>query len=138
MFDLKQGEEEKKGAWAAVATIFERYGMEYAPLRRQLLSMHGDADELRRPELAECRQNLLRFYHDKVKANIAGTRYPLVEEFAQIVFVLPVDTVLVESLFSIMKYNKNATRSSTGDAKVCAHNAGCMVRRFALLSHLWK
>lgn len=34
-----------------------------------------------------------------------------VEAYAQVIFQLPIETVLVESLFSIMNYNKDKKRS---------------------------
>ena len=40
------------------------------------------------------------------------------ESFAQVVFILPVETVLIESLFSVMNYNKDKTRSSLKDETV--------------------
>jgi hypothetical protein len=40
-----------------------------------------------------------------------------VEAFAQVVFALPFETVLIESLFSIMGYNQDKTRSRLTDSK---------------------
>ena len=40
------------------------------------------------------------------------------ESFAQVALILPVETVLIESLFSVMNYNKDKTRSSLKDESV--------------------
>lgn len=47
-----------------------------------------------------------------------GTRRRQPESFAAIVFILPWETVLIESLFSVMNYNKDKTRSSLADTSV--------------------
>ena len=47
-----------------------------------------------------------------------GTRRRQPESFAAIVVILPWETVLIESLFRVMNYNKDKTRSSLADTSV--------------------
>ena len=54
----------------------------------------------------------------QVVAGPIGTRRRHAESFAAIVFILPWETVLIESLFSVMNYNKDKTRSSLADTSV--------------------
>ena len=42
------------------------------------------------------------------------------EAYAQVIFQLPIETVLIESLFSIMNYNKDKKRSRLNDATVAS------------------
>ena len=46
------------------------------------------------------------------------TRYHHLEQYAAVVFILPYKTVLIESLFSIMNYNKTKSRSRLLDTSV--------------------
>ena len=48
----------------------------------------------------------------------AAARRMHLERYAAVVFILPWETVLIESLFSTMNYNKSKTRSSLADASV--------------------
>ena len=49
---------------------------------------------------------------------LIGTRRCQLESFAAIVFIIPGETVLIESLLSVMNYNKDKTRSSLADTSV--------------------
>ena len=46
------------------------------------------------------------------------TRYHHLEQYAAVVFILPYETVLIESLFSIMNYNKSKSRLRLLDTSV--------------------
>ena len=63
-----------------------------------------------------CKKNLLAWYkkkHDQGD-DLSGT----LSDYAQLVFSVPFETVLIESLFSIMNYSKSGRRCSTGDTAV--------------------
>ena len=49
---------------------------------------------------------------------LIGTLRCQLESFAAIVFIIPGETVLIESLLSVMNYNKDKTRSSLADTSV--------------------
>lgn len=104
--------------WEAVRDICGRYSLDFQALKDELLEMRDNSEELSRADVKLCNENLLAYYHRRAADDIAGTRYLHVEAFAQIVFVLPFETVLIESLFSVMGYNKDKTRSSLLDDKV--------------------
>ena len=112
----------KDSTWAAVKDLCDRYTLNFKELKTEIIEMRGDAEELSRKDTIACRQNLLRYYHDRVQDIPEGSggakRYLKVEAYARIVFILPFETVLVESLFSIMNYNKDKTRSTLADSKV--------------------
>ena len=44
----------------------------------------------------------------------------ILEAYAQVIFQLPIGIVLIESLFSIMNYNKDKNRSRLNDATVAS------------------
>ena len=56
--------------------------------------------------------------HIQVDVNAPGTRHLHLESFAQVVFILPFEDVFIESLFSVMNYNKDKTRSRLKDESV--------------------
>jgi hypothetical protein len=66
-----------------------------------------------------CKVNLLRYYHN-LQAEGLLVDFPRAKKFAMCVFSTPVTTVKVESLFSVMNYNKSGSRSGLHDATVAA------------------
>jgi hypothetical protein len=110
--------------WSAVEDLCDRYSLDFNELRSEIIEMRGDAVDLNRRDAQACKQNLLCFYNHRVQDVPVGSggakRYLKVEAYARVVFTLPFETVLIESLFSIMNYNKDKTRSSLADSKVAA------------------
>ena len=92
--------------WEAVRVLCERNDIDFDALRDELLRFRAAAS-IGSWRALDCKKNLLRMYH---AGEFKG--YPVVSNFAALVFVLPFCNALVESLFSVMKYNKSATRSS--------------------------
>ena len=110
--------------WAAVQTICVSAGLDFVRVKEELASMRSTlGDELCRVDRKQCRQNLLSYYHDVatgVTEVAGGKRFHHAEEYAKVVFVLPVDTDLIESYFGVMSRNKDSKRSGLGDTKVAA------------------
>ena len=66
-----------------------------------------------------CKANLLRYYYDlEAEGKLDG--YPNAKQFVICVFSTPVTTVKVESLFSVMNYNKSGSRCRLNDSTVAA------------------
>ena len=63
-----------------------------------------------------CKKNLLAWY--KKKHDQGDDLTSTLSEYAQLVFSVPFETVLIESLFSIMNYSKSGRRCSMGDTAV--------------------
>jgi hypothetical protein len=101
-------------AWAAAEVLCDVNGIEFAPAKAAIkLLQEVAAGEMDRTEKVGCRANLLRWYNE----NQCNLPLPL-KEYAQMVFSIPFETVLIESLFSIMNYNKSGRRCSMADASV--------------------
>jgi hypothetical protein len=66
---------------------------------------------------ALCKRNLLRYHHELEADGRLGD-FPSTKRFAMCVFSTPVTTVKVESLFSVMKYNKCRSRCGLLDSTV--------------------
>ena len=62
------------------------------------------------------KENLLQYY--KTKQTMASNNKPDLDEYAMVVFTLPFESLFVESLFSMMNYNKNRYRASLLDESV--------------------
>ena len=59
---------------------------------------------------ALCKSNLLFFYWNNYNNLPVGQHRYSLESYAKVIFQLPFETVLIESLFSIMNYNKDKKR----------------------------
>ena len=94
------------GTWERVEDICNRYNLSYVNVRSEIRRMRDDAVDLSLHELTMCKANLLKFYRDKYLSSSAEKRYIHLDSYARVVFQLPFETVLIESLFSIMNYNK--------------------------------
>jgi hypothetical protein len=86
----------------------------------------GDLGEIRvafsgctQTDSENCSKNLLRFYRQWHQAG-KMERWPQASEFIRCVFCCPITTVKVESMFSIMNYNKSGSRCRMADDTVCA------------------
>jgi len=86
----------------------------------------GELDEIRiafgsctARDAQNCSRNLLRFYREwHLEGKMA--KWPQASEFIRCVFCCPITTVKVESMFSIMNYNKSGSRCRMADDTVCA------------------
>ena len=58
---------------------------------------------------------MLSFYRNNYNNLPIGQHKYCLESYAQVIFHLPFETVLIESLFSIMNYNKDKKRSRLKD-----------------------
>ena len=96
--------------------ICRRYGLEYSRVRKQILEMRLDALDLGPQDLRLAKENLLLYY--KTKQTMASNNKPDLDEYAMVVFTLPFESLFVESLFSMMNYNKNRYRASLLDESV--------------------
>ena len=103
--------------WEATKDICERYNLSFVDVKSEILDMRIAAEFLSQGEERRCRVNLLKTYHDR---HSEPGRPLALEAFAQVVFTLPVETVFIESLFSIMNYNKDKKRASLADESVAS------------------
>ena len=67
-----------------------------------------------------CKVNLLKFYCDKYLSTLEDRRRVHLDRYAHVVFQLPFETVLIESLFRIMNYNKDKKRQRLNDKSVAS------------------
>ena len=120
-------------SWQAVRRLCDHYGLSYDDIRRELEAFH--AQDLSRQQERRANENLLMYYRDLYMAEEArvaeeggAPKRQHLFQFARVVFCLPFETVLIESLFSIMNRNKSADRASMNDETVAA---GIHCRDFA-------
>jgi hypothetical protein len=109
-----------EGTWPAVEDICKRYGLSFPDVRLEIIAMRDDAVDLSSSEVAMCKANLLNLYREQYLSSPADQRRPHLEMYARVVFQLPFETVLIESLFSIMNYNKDKKRASLNDETVAS------------------
>lgn len=62
--------------------------------------------------------NRLQFYHMNIHTLPDNQRNFNLEAYAHVIFQSPINTVLIESLFSVMNYNKDKKRARLNDATV--------------------
>ena len=67
------------------------------------------SEDLRQADVSLSKLNLLQFYKMNLHTLPDNQRKLNLEACAQVIFQLPIDTALIESLFSIMNYNKDKT-----------------------------
>ena len=108
------------GAWEKVKDICNRYNLSFANVRSEIRGMRDDAVDLSRQEIIMCKENLLKFYRDKYLSTPEDRRRVHLDRYARVVFQLPFETVLIESLFSIMNYNKDKKRQRLNDKSVAS------------------
>jgi len=101
--------------WSAVEVLCEVNGLPFDDVKREVTAMRNDAVEMSAAGMKLCKKNLLVWYKRK---NETGDLGSALSEYAQLVFSVPFETVLIESLFSIMNYTKSGRRCNTGDAAV--------------------
>ena len=101
--------------WSAVEVLCEVNGLPFDDVKREVTAMRNDAVEMSAAGMNLCKKNLLVWYKRK---NETGDLGSALSEYAQLVFSVPFETVLIESLFSIMNYTKSGRRCNTGDAAV--------------------
>ena len=108
----------------AVKYLWDCYLLNFKDLEAEIIEMQGNTEELIRKDMKACRHNLIRYYHNWVEDVPEGSggakRYLKVEAYPRIIFVLPFETVLIESLFRIINYKNDKTRSTLTDSKIAA------------------
>ena len=95
------------GRWEKVKDICNRYNLSFENVRSEIRAMRDDTVSLSLQELTMCEVNLLKFYRDKYLSTPEARRRVHLNAYARVIFQLPIETVLIESLFSIMNYNKD-------------------------------
>ena len=102
--------------WEAVEILCKKYHLDYTNVRREILEMRDNSVDLSIADGALCKSNLLSFYRNNYNNLPVGQRRYCLEAYAKVIFQLPFETVLIESLFSIMNYNKDKKRSRLKDS----------------------
>ena len=102
--------------WEAVEVICSKYDLNYTNVRREILEIRANSVDLSIADGALCKSNLLSFYRNNYNNLPVGQRRYCLESYAKVIFQLPFETVLIESLFSIMNYNKDKKRSRLKDS----------------------
>jgi hypothetical protein len=92
--------------WEAVRELCERNGLDFGEVQDDI-ERFRTAARIGSFVIPQCRKNLLRMFR-----NGTFNKFPHVCEFAALVFSLPFSNALVESLFSVMGFNKSGSRSS--------------------------
>ena len=108
------------GTWEKVEDICNRYNLSYKNVRSEIRRMRDDAVDLSLQEVTMCKVNLLKFYRDKYLSLPVARRCVHLDGYARVIFQLPFETVLIESLFSIMNYNKDKKRQRLNDKSVAS------------------
>ena len=112
------GESSEKAVrmWSAVKVLCEVNGLNFIDVKRDVKAMRADAaEELSAPDAKLCKRNLLAWYKQEEELDKLPSA---LSEYAQLVFSVPFETVLIESLFSIMNLTKSGRRCSTADSAV--------------------
>ena len=78
--------------------------------------MRDNSVDLSIADGALCKYNLPSFYRNNYNNLPVGQRRYCLEAYAKVIFQLPFETVLIESIFSIMNYNKDKKRSRLKDS----------------------
>ena len=113
-------------AWRGVLDLCKRVGMDDEHARkvvRDLKSQQSDAAYWSLAEVKACTNNLLRYYHDRLQADMEDNKqpdYPFANCFAALIFSLHLASAIIESYFSKTKYIKNQYRSRLSDALASA------------------
>ena len=108
------------GTWSAVKEICIKYDLEYTNVRREIIEMRDDVIDLNNADIAKCKKNLLGYYKNNFLTLPENARKINLEYYAQVVFQMSTETVLIESLFSIMNYNKDKKRANLNDKTVAS------------------
>ena len=90
------------GTWERVEDICNRYNLSYVNVQSKIRGMRDDAVDLSLQGVNMCKVNLLKFYRDKYLSSPVARRRVHLDGYARVIFQLPFETVLIESLFSIM------------------------------------
>ena len=106
------------GTWERVEDVCGRYNLSYVNVQSEIRGMRDDAVDLSLQEVTMCKVNLLKFYRDKYLSLPVARRRVHLDGYACVIFQLPFETVLIESLFSIMNYNKDKKRARLSDKSV--------------------
>ena len=79
-----------------------------------------DVIDLNSADIAKCKKNLLGYYKNNFLTLPENARKINIEYYTQVVFQMPFETVLIESLFSIMNYNKDKKRANLNDQTIAS------------------
>ena len=69
--------------------------------------MRDDTVSLSLQEVTMCKEILLKFYYDKYLSTPEDRHRTHLDKYTHMVFQLPFETMLIETIFSIMNYNKH-------------------------------
>ena len=106
--------------WSAVKEICIKYELEYTMVRKEIIEIRDDVIDLNNADISNCKKNLLGYYKNNLLTLPENARRKHLECYAQVVFQMPFETVLIESLFSIMNYNKDKKRANLNDKTVAS------------------
>ena len=106
--------------WSAVKDICIKYELEYTMVRKEIIEMRDDVIDLNNADISNCKKKLLGYYKNNLLTLPKNARRKHLECYAQVVFQMPFETVLIESLFSIMNYNKDKKRANLNDKTVAS------------------
>ena len=104
--------------WEAVEEMYNKYDLNYINVMRKVMEMREDCVDLSIIDGALCKSNFLLFYIKNYNNLPVGQRRYSLESYAKVIFQLPFETVLIESLFNIMNYNKDKKRSRLKDSTI--------------------
>lgn len=104
--------------WIDVNDIFKKHDLNYTQMRSEIIEMRDDSDDLSKADVSLCKSNLLQFYWMNLHTLPDNQQRFNLEAYAQVIFQLPIETVLIKILFSVMNYNRDKKRSRFNDATV--------------------
>jgi hypothetical protein len=102
-------------AWAALLSICVHYGLNCGKVKDGISDLRANASVMSDDARKTAHENLLRFYHDQDELQELDAA---LKKYVRCVFSIPVTTVLIESRFSGMNYNKSKHRSRLTDDRV--------------------
>ena len=89
-------------------------------VRKEIIEIRYDDIDLNNADISNCKKNLLGYYKNNLLTLPENSRRKHLECYAQVFFQIPFETVLIESLFSIMNYNKDKKRANLNDKTVAS------------------
>ena len=96
-------------AWDGVVDLCDRADMSVEVTHQviaDLKSQHSEAEDWCRPEVRECKTNLLKFYHDRLENDTRQgiqPRHPFANLFATLIFSIQFVSSRIETYFSKTK-----------------------------------
>jgi hypothetical protein len=96
-----------------------RFDLDPKEVKRELALLQNRLQHRSTELQRDCELSLLRLYH-KLEEQGKLRDYPNAKQFVQCVFSTPLTTVKVETLFSVMGYNKSGSRCNMRDDTTAA------------------